>query len=223
MCVVGESGCGKTSLILRMLLDNTLDYNKLIICSPSLYQDEYQFIIKSFKNGLDKHHILKYFEHQNELQNIAIDIIIKQIANRLSEKQKTKIKVETYDKPELLPNPSNPDKLKVLVLIDDCTVLQQNQVLKYFTFGRPININCIFLAQKYSKINLTIRENTNVWILFDQGIKAIKNHMFIEIGNAFNNSNDMVDFYKRSIFVVIVIILFILKILTNGILRIMNN
>ena len=78
-------------------------------------------------------------------------------------------------------------------------ILQQNQVLKYFIYGRPININCIFLAQKYSKINLTIRENTNVWILFDQGIKAIKNHMFNEIGNAFDSDNDMVDFYKQNI------------------------
>ena len=84
MCVVGESGSGKTALILRMLLDNTLDYNKLIICSPSLCQDEYQFIIKSFKNGLDRHHILNYFKHQKELQDIAPDIIIKQIANQLS-------------------------------------------------------------------------------------------------------------------------------------------
>ena len=125
--------------------------------------------------------------------------------------------------PESLPNPSNPDKLKVLVLIDDCTVSQQKQVLKYFIYGRPININCIFLAQKYSKINLTIRENTNVWILFDQGIKAIKNHMFNEIGNAFDSDNDMVDFYKQNVVIDIVIILFISKILTNGILRIMNN
>ena len=132
MCVVGESGCGKTSLILRMLLDNTLDYNKLIICSPSLYQDEYQFIIKSFKSGLDRHHILKYFEHQKELQDIAPDIIIKQIANRLSEKQKTKIKLETYALPELLPEPSNPDKLKVLVLIDDCTDITTKSSTKIF-------------------------------------------------------------------------------------------
>ena len=199
MCVVGESGSGKTALILRMLLDNTLDYNKLIICSPNLYQDEYQVIIKAFKSGLDRHHILKYFEHQKQLQDTAPEIIIKQVANQLSEKQKTKIKLETYALPELLPEPSNPDKLKVLVLIDDCMILQQKQVLKYFVSGRPVNINCIFLAQKYSKIDLTIRENTNVWILFDQGIKTIKNHMSIEIGNAFGSDKNMVDFYKQNV------------------------
>ena len=47
--IIGSSGNGKTHLLFNMLLQpNFLDYNKLYIFSNSLYQPEYQLLIKEF-------------------------------------------------------------------------------------------------------------------------------------------------------------------------------
>ena len=53
--IVGKSGCGKTSLLMRMLLeDRLLDYNKLTIFGRSLHQPEYQILKAGFENSLTK-------------------------------------------------------------------------------------------------------------------------------------------------------------------------
>ena len=48
--IVGESGCGKTMLLLKLLLlDDWLDYDKIILCGKSLHQPEYQLLISSIE------------------------------------------------------------------------------------------------------------------------------------------------------------------------------
>ena len=55
MLIVGRSGCGKTSLLMRLLLEpNLLDYNKLFIFGRSLHQKEYQILKAGFENKLIK-------------------------------------------------------------------------------------------------------------------------------------------------------------------------
>ena len=47
--IVGESGCGKTSCLMQMLLSpGFLDYNQLYIYGKSLHQPEYQILRKCF-------------------------------------------------------------------------------------------------------------------------------------------------------------------------------
>jgi GTPase SAR1 family protein len=60
MLVCGSSGCGKSSLVMRLLLEKELlNYDKLYVFSKSLYQPEYQILINGFKYGLTKSNMLK--------------------------------------------------------------------------------------------------------------------------------------------------------------------
>jgi GTPase SAR1 family protein len=60
MLVCGASGCGKSSLVMRLLLEKELlNYDKLCVFSKSLYQPEYQVLISGFKYGLTKSIMLK--------------------------------------------------------------------------------------------------------------------------------------------------------------------
>jgi len=68
MLIVGSSGCGKTNLLLRMLLtDNFLDYDNLIIFSKTLSQPEYQIILNGYENNLSKKSIRYIFNNQESL------------------------------------------------------------------------------------------------------------------------------------------------------------
>uniref|UniRef100_A0A1I7WGC7 ATP-binding protein n=1 Tax=Heterorhabditis bacteriophora TaxID=37862 RepID=A0A1I7WGC7_HETBA len=57
-CIIGKSGCGKTNLLMNLLLDGNsedyLDYNNLYIFSTTLFQPCYQALINGFENGLSK-------------------------------------------------------------------------------------------------------------------------------------------------------------------------
>ena len=56
-CIIGKSGCGKTNLLLNLLLQDYLDYNNLYIFSTTLCQPLYQILINGLKNGLSKKEI----------------------------------------------------------------------------------------------------------------------------------------------------------------------
>ena len=69
MLIVGRSGCGKTSLLMRLLLEpNLLDYNKLFIFGRSLHQKEYQILKAGFESKLTKEQITDILE-ENDLIN----------------------------------------------------------------------------------------------------------------------------------------------------------
>ena len=53
--IVGKSNCGKTVLLLNLLLkDNWLDYNNLLVFGNSLHKDEYQILKRGFDMKLGK-------------------------------------------------------------------------------------------------------------------------------------------------------------------------
>uniref|UniRef100_A0A1I7WFE7 ATP-binding protein n=1 Tax=Heterorhabditis bacteriophora TaxID=37862 RepID=A0A1I7WFE7_HETBA len=61
-CIIGKSGCGKTNLLMNLLLDEFkgeeyLDYNNLYIFLTTLFQPCYQALINGFQNGLSKKEI----------------------------------------------------------------------------------------------------------------------------------------------------------------------
>ena len=52
--IVGKSGCGKTNLLLNLLLKpELLDYNKLFVYGKSLFQPKYKILQCGFNNNLD--------------------------------------------------------------------------------------------------------------------------------------------------------------------------
>ena len=64
--IVGKSNCGKTVLLLNLLLkENWLDYNNLLVFGNSLHQDEYQILKRGFDMKLGKKQILNLFQNQD--------------------------------------------------------------------------------------------------------------------------------------------------------------
>uniref|UniRef100_A0A1I7WTL6 ABC transporter domain-containing protein n=1 Tax=Heterorhabditis bacteriophora TaxID=37862 RepID=A0A1I7WTL6_HETBA len=69
-CMIGKSGCGKTNLLMNLLLDQFsneeyLDYNNLYIFSTTLFQPCYQALINGFENALTKKEIRECFRKQD--------------------------------------------------------------------------------------------------------------------------------------------------------------
>ena len=69
--IVGKSGCGKTTLLLNLLLRpgwlDYLDYDNLYVFGKSLFQPEYRILKKAFEENLLKECILRLFEMKYEL------------------------------------------------------------------------------------------------------------------------------------------------------------
>ena len=64
--IIGKSGCGKTILLLNLLLQpGWLDYNNLQVFGKSLFQPEYRIIKKAFEEKLPKEEIIKLFNEQD--------------------------------------------------------------------------------------------------------------------------------------------------------------
>ena len=196
-CILGSSGSGKTKLLFRLLLDGTLDYDKLVFCSPSLQQKEYQIIIYGLKSGLHPSQVLKFFEIQEDVDEYkkALDTIVEKL------EKKFKVEVLSYNNPELLPSPEELNqnlKYKVLVICDDSTLLNQINPTQIFVYGRPLQVNIIYISQRYTRINATIRENTNMFIFFKQNARTIKEVLFQEIGDGFNQE-EFHSFFKENL------------------------
>ena len=93
-----------------------------------------------------------------------------------------------------LPNELNPRRIKkTLVIIDDCTIIHFIKPTQLFVFCRPLNINSIYLSQKYTKVLCTIRENCNVFVFFKQTLRTIKYYIFREIGDQFEKDQEVTD------------------------------
>jgi len=66
--IVGKSGCGKTILLLNLLLrPGWLDYSKLSVFGKSLFQPEYKILRKRFEEQLPKEMIMNIFENRDEI------------------------------------------------------------------------------------------------------------------------------------------------------------
>ena len=165
--LIGSSGCGKTCLLLQMLLEpGFIDYNNLIIFTTTPLQQEYQLIKHGFDNNLTKESIASILINQDQFKGIPIPQLMKTCA--ALHKQSGGITVTLTDKiNELIP----PDKLsktkKHLIIFDDCiTNANQNNLSTYFNKGRHNSCNSIYLSQSYFDLDRMIRLNSNVLILF---------------------------------------------------------
>ena len=74
--IIGKSGCGKTTLLINLLLrSGRLDYNNINIFGKSLLQPEYHILKKAFEEKLTKEVIIRLFENQNEIMDLVISLI----------------------------------------------------------------------------------------------------------------------------------------------------
>ena len=178
--IVGKSGCGKTTLLLNLLLrPGWLDYNNLQVFGKSQFQPEYKILKKAFEEKLPKEAIISLFDYQDYIMklNVSPATVVEKMAKSLS--TKSDIDCKFFETSEDVPDPSelSGDK-KNLMIFDDLQLEKQNKCETYYIRGRHSNVDCFYLAQNYFKLpRQTIRENANFICLFRQDLKNI-NHLY---------------------------------------------
>jgi len=95
---VDKSGCGKTTLLLNLLLQpGWLDYSKLSIFGKSLFEPEYKSLKKGFEEQLPKRVITNLFENQNEIQEqISPSVLIEELAKDQPSRSKEPIECNFF-------------------------------------------------------------------------------------------------------------------------------
>ena len=196
--IVGRSGCGKTSVLMRLLLEeNLLDYNKLFICGKSLHQIEYQILKYGFENRLDKQHIVNLLKINDQINELNLDPIdlIKTFGCVLADNMKGNISIQCYENSCEIPDPKEFNKNDKNLIVFDDIMCDKNQSAadSFYTRARHNNIDCFYIAQNFYKLpRQTIRCNSNFMIFFKLSKK--------DVDNIFHDSEASADFKSISTF-----------------------
>ena len=180
--IVGKSGCGKTTLLLNLLLKpGWLDYNHLQVFGKSLFQPEYKILKSSLEKVLPKEAILKLFDAKSEIKKSGtnVELLIEEISKKWVNKED--IECQFFETADDVPDPAELDMNKnKLMIFDDLQLTNQNKCEKYYIRGRHSNVDCFYLAQNYFSLpRQTIRENTIFICMFKQDSKNI-NHIYYD-------------------------------------------
>ena len=171
MLIVGQSGAGKTAMLMQLLLTpDLLNYDKLYVFARSLYQPEYQCLMEGFKNKLHKSDIQKMLsvgdlirKKKSSIEELALGLRLDNGVDRSA------VEAEFCNSPDEIPDPADLDKsIRSLMVFDDImTDKKQTIAENYYTRGRSCNCDSIYLSQNYTHLPLhTIRSNANFMIFF---------------------------------------------------------
>ena len=167
--IVGRSNCGKTVLLLNLLLrESWLDYNNLLVFGNSLHQLEYQILKKGFDAKLGKQQLLNLFQNQELIPPLEA---IQNYQGKLI----GGITANFYENCDQIPDPKelNHD-LKNLLILDDYFLGPQSKAGAYYTRGRHSNCDTVYISQNYFQLpRNSVRENRNFIILYPQNSKSI--------------------------------------------------
>jgi len=177
LVIVGASGSGKTSQLMKLLLQKGLiNYDKLYIFAKSLYQPEYRVIQAGMENKLSKSNILKLLNAGDEIKDkkyCSTDDIptIESVAAAMAtlHSKPSTLEAEFHSNADEIPDPADLDKsIRNLMIFDDITSERnQDPASNCFTRGRTANLDSIYLSQNYTKLPLhTVRGNSNIMIFF---------------------------------------------------------
>ena len=128
--VIGKSGCGKTTLLINLLLrPGWLDYN-IYIFGKSLFLSEYHILY--FEGKLPNEVISRLFENQYEITDLGVSPIsvVEEKAKWI--RDKSDVVCNCYQLAEDVPDPRelSPEK-KNLIIFDDLLVEKQNTCESY--------------------------------------------------------------------------------------------
>src|SRR6266481_6077841 len=145
LLICGQTGCGKTNLLLNLLL-NYLYYNKLYVYAKDLSESSYIYLQEFFD---DVHR--KVEEDYNCIESIAT----------FSSNKADIVDVDDLDK-----------EYQNLIVFDDfVTEKDQDSIIELFTRGRKKNVSVIYLTQSYYSTPKDIRLQCNYFMFFNIGSK----------------------------------------------------
>ena len=161
-CIItGPSECGKSVNQTKLILYNINEYDKIYIYSPSLHQDLYQKLIKSFSNYIPVNIIPNILNEED-----IIVVIEKIVINK--EFQKSNTEIETYGSLEELNFPHEYENNSIIILDDlNEKEINNDKIQAMLKRGRHNNLSIIKISQEYCELpNRTIRANGNTYHIF---------------------------------------------------------
>jgi len=155
----GESGCGKTNLLLNMIL-KYLIFDSLYICAKDLKENAYS-------------QLKEYYDEIQQLDRKSIKTALNNVPDL--EKHLNK-QVEFYNNLNEMKNVDELDgESRNLIIFDDCiTEKDQELIQDMFIRGRKKNASIVYITQSFYRVPKIIRDNSNYFIFFKLHLKDLK-------------------------------------------------
>ena len=190
--IIGKSNCGKTTLLLNLLLQpNWLDYDHLYVFGNTLHQQEYRIMKKGFDLGLSKQQICNIFKNQKEFESIKTSPL--EIIEQYNGFRENKIKANFFSDCNTIPDPTELSiDEKNLLILDDCFLGPQNKAE-----ASQNNCDTFYISQSYFRLpRHTIRENMNFLVLFPQDLKNLS-HIYADHCDGDMTLNEFKSFCRK--------------------------
>ena len=155
MLVCGPRNCGKTNLVLHMLLEPQIYFDELYVYAKNLHQGKYQYLA-------------------NEFEKVAKSKDIQNPAHFSNDKIMPVTQLENRD-----------DHQRVAIFDDYICDKNQNVIVDYFIQGRHKNCSVFYLTQSYFKTPKDIRLNCTHLCIFKLHSKreinnVLREHMVLQ-------------------------------------------